>query len=306
MAAFQLLLSLLLGFNYALTGACGHVTSACDSSASSQSTDVPFPTLPTQFSTVVEANLLSSNVQFSVREYFDEIENRGRLEIATQGPNSSYEGYALFDYDSQELFRLPDFDTGEDCGVQKITQSEPFVTMTFGFRLQNGSVHLGTVSNYFQIANTSSVLYLEPESVRGIPCNHWQTCTVLNTGSYTIDYYFSRNDTDWTSAYGDDPVPVQIIINGTLVDLDAQGQEMNERDIFHIYSFVAFNAGPDSVPDNVFRPPIGVPCKGRTPGPSLPLLPNFFSTYIESVIEDEQTVSIVRVSVHVCVCVCYY
>lgn len=299
MAAFQLLLSLLIGFNYALTGACGQDVSACNPSDNSQPSGVPFPALPQQFSTVIEANLLDSNVEIVVREYFDEIENRGRLEIATRDPKSPYEGYALFDYDLQEILLLPDFDTGEDCGVRKITQDEPFVMGTFGFRLQNGWVHIGLVSEYFKLADTSSLRHVRQENVRGIPCNHWQTCTMGNTGSYTIDYYFSRNDTNWTSAYGDDPVPVQIIVNGTLI------MNGNIRNIEHIYSFIAFNAGPDSVPDDVFRPPTGVSCKGRTQGQSLPLLPNYFSTYIESVIEDEQTVSIVRVSVHMCVCFCY-
>jgi hypothetical protein len=283
MATLQLLLSLLLGLNYALTGARGQVTPVCDPSAYSDPS-TPVPTLPSQFSTVVEANLLNSNEEVIVREYFDEIKNRGRLELTTP----RYDGYALFDYDLQEIFLLPDFDTEEDCVVRKIAQSDTFVMNTFGFRLQNGSVHIGTVSDYFQLANTSAILYLGEESVRGIPCNHWQTCTVSNNGSYLIDYYFSRADTNWTSAFNDDPVPVQITVSGNLFK---QGLE---RNITNIYTFIAFNAGPDSVPDEVFRPPTGVSCKGQTPGQPLPLLPNYFSTYIEAVNEDEQTVNIVR------------
>lgn len=290
--SFQLQLrSIALNILLVLTCARGHLI-VCDPSNYSEPGE-PIPTLPTQFSTTIEANIVGRSSEIVVREYFDEIGNRGRLELSTNG---SY-GYAVFDYDLKEIFLLPDFHTGEECVVREIAQSQrgPILNF-FGFSVRNGSVHIGTVSDLFLLTNSSPIKYIGNESVRGVPCNHWQSCFAPNTSSssYTIDYYFSRTDTNWTSAYGDDPVPVQITLNG----INEEGNESAPtfRKVSNIYSFVAFNAGPDSVPDNMFRLPTGIRCKGRIPGQKLPLLPNHFSAYFESVDEDKQTVRVARVN----------
>lgn len=280
----------LLALSYAPTIVTGQPPwQMCDPSQA-EAVSKPFPPLPQQFSTTIEANILSKNMEISVRDYFDEIGNRGRMEISRNGGFS----YAVFDYGLQEVFLLPDFlsESGEDCVVRKIAEDNNFVSVTFGFTLQNGSVHIGTASHFFSIANFSALRYMgNDEPIRGIPCDHWQSCYSTDSSSYTIDYYFSRTDADWMSAYRDDPVPVQIILNGVRENEDEDGF----HNVTNIYSFVAFNAGPDAVPDDVFKIPTGVSCKGRILGQALPMLPNFFSTYIESVYGRTKTVYVARV-----------
>lgn len=240
----------------------------------------PIPPLPTQFSATFEASILSMSLEISIREYYDG--NRGRLELSRYG---NY-GYIVYDYDVQEVFLLPDSSSQpvEECVVRTLApKSARDRRLNYGWIVENGSVHVRTMADVFLSA--SAAVYVGEEVVRGIPCNHWQACFRVNQGMYTTHYYFS-NDSSWTSAYGDDPVPVQVILNGT----------NGTREFISIFSIIGFNAGPDAVPDDVFKIPIGVSCKGRTRGQAIPVLPDFFSTYIESVDEETQTVYVNKVS----------
>ena len=265
-----------------LYGAHGQTTPVCNRDDYTGDTGPAPPSLPRQFSTTIQAVISSYSNEIVVREYFDEINNRGRLEYSSNGSS----GYGIFDYDLQEIFLLPDFRTGEECAVRRIAQNDSFLRQTFGFTNVNGSVHIGTVSDFFRLADTQYVRYVGAEEVRGIPCDRWQACSVSGNRSYVIDYYFSNNSiSNWTSAFRNDPVPVQISLNGT----------NGERPVYNLYTFVGFNSGPDSVPDEMFQLPTGIVCRGRIPGQDVPLLPNFFSTYIEAVDEDSQRVSVFRV-----------
>ena len=252
--------------------------------------DPPLPELPQQFSALIEGNLGHRKQTINLREYFDEIGNRGRIEIAGTNENGTFETIGIFDYDDAEIFLIPDRfgDEMSECGVRLIAEPTRFLNQTFGFQMVNGSVHIGSVLGFFQLVGDANPIYLEPEIVRGIPCDHWQTCHVLVNNSYTLDYYFSAEN--WTDAYSDGPVPVQIRLKGSR--LDQNGVLM----INHTYNFVAFNSGPDSVPDEVFVVPTGLACRGRIPGIPLPVLPPYFSMFLEAVTPDTQTVQFFRVS----------
>ena len=283
-------LSALLLFVCGVTlGRCD-VAPVCDPSQfTPDPSDPRFPPLPSQFSTTTQAVIeydrsSGGPTEITVREYFDEVGNRGRLEYAYNGST----GYIIYDYGMKELFYV--YGDGSECNVQETTKDNPFLKETFGFRVQDGAPHIGTVSQYFR-TDTDAIVFVDQKDVRGIPCNHWKSCFNFTNKSYTIDYYFSRNDTDWTSSYGDDPVPVLIIVNGTKVDNDSS----EIRDIMNIYTFVAFDSGPDSVPDEVFSVPTGLVCKGRIRGKPLPSLPNYFATFLEEVDENNKTVAVIKV-----------
>lgn len=276
----RVVLNVLVGFSCAIVGAGGQPPQLCNPSQQGEVTK-PIPQLPKQFSATVEANILSAGVEISLRHYSDG--NRGRIDVSREGNF----GYIVYNYDSQEAFLLPDRSSEpvEECVVRRLAPKSEHAKLrrrlNYGWTVQNGSVFVRTMPDGF--SGSRFAVYMGNETVRGIPCDHWHTCAIVNSGTYTIDYYFS-NDMAWTSAYGDDPAPVQLILNGSRVEA--------------IYSYIAFNAGPESVPDEVFKIPTGVSCKGRTPGQPLPVLPNFFSTYIETVDENEQIVYVGRVSGH--------
>ena len=284
MAVSLSLLSILLLL--ACTGGRCDVIPVCDQSAYTlDPSDPSLPTLPTQFSTTVQAVIQSQGpMEITVREYFDEVGNRGRLGVAFNGTSR----YLIFDFStSRQIINV----LGTECYVQEVEETSSGLRETFGFGLQEGTPHIGTVAHFFRV-DTASVSFRGQEYVRGIPCNHWQSCFTFPNRSYTIDYYFSRNDTDgWIPSYASDPIPVMIIVNGTNEDSSSN----TSRSVSNTYTFVDFNSGPDSVPDDVFQVPNGLSCKGRTPGMPLPSLPNYFSAFFEAVDEDNKTVDVFRV-----------
>ena len=249
---------------------------------------IPLPNFSEQrqFSVVIEANIGQQNHTILVREFFDEVGNRGRFEITENAAQS----VGIFDYDDEEIFLLPDPTTGDACTVKRFTDpstsrlsSSPAVL--FGFLVVNGTVHIGTVRGFFLgPLEPNATAYLGVEDVRGVPCNHWQTCTTLVNNSYTLDYYFATDD--WEFAQGDGPIPIQMALTARRGD-----DELN-----HVYSFVSFNTGPSSVPDEVFRVPLGLVCTGRIPGPPTPPLPPYFSATLEVVQKSLRSAVVYKVS----------
>jgi hypothetical protein len=246
---------------------------------------IPLPNLPAQFSAVIEANLGQENSTTNVREYFDGVGNRGRFEITRYGLKT----VGIFYYDDGEIFRISDGDT---CEVSLIadpsTRSLFTETPIFGFLdSANGSVHIGTVRDFFQLRNNNAT-WLGVEVVRGIPCNRWQTCTVLENNSYTLDYYFATEN--WDFAQGNGATPVQVILNALII------RKGVTESLNHIYSFVSFDTGPRSVPDEAFTVPFGLICSGRTAGLPIPSLPEYFSATIEAVQRTTSSALVYKVS----------
>lgn len=262
----------------------GQYMPVCDPANYTGPPSIPLPNLPTQFSAVIEANLRQENGTTNVREYFDEVGNRGRFEITRYGSKT----VGIFDYDDGEIFRISDGDT---CEVNLIADpsTRSFFTETpiFGFQESvNGSVHIGTVRDFFQLRDNAT--WLGVEVVRGIPCNRWQTCTVLENNSYTLDYYFATEN--WDFALGNGATPVQVILNALIVRKGV-AESLN-----HIYSFVSFDTGPRSVPDEAFTVPFGLICSGRIPGLPIPSLPEYFSATIEAVQRTTRSALVYKVS----------
>ena len=73
-------------------------------------------------------------------------------------------------------------------------------------------------------------------------------------------------------------VPVQFTQTARYSDLD------DTVDL--TYYIMDFRAGPDSVPNSLFRVPNGLACTGRFPEQPVPEVPQFFSTYVQLVSTD--------------------
>ena len=245
----------------------------------------PLPDLPTQFSTLLEANFGQWNISLVSEELFDEMGNRGKLTIVFNDSMTML----IFDYDDAEVFVIID----GVCAVYPISGPSDFLNETFGFQYVNGSVHIGTVGSLFDIGKDQPMMYCGIEQIRGIQVDHWQTCTVEKNNSYTLDYYFTADS--WTYAYNVTPTPIQITLNGRMQDENGTVQNVN-----HVYSFVSFNSGPRSVPDEEFQVPFDLPCSGRIPGMATPTLPDYFSFYVDSVDSDAMTSSLYKVSCMYC------
>ena len=250
-------------------------TPVCDFS---QSSGPPVPDLPDQFSFTIEGNLIERNSTAIMTEYYDGPGNRGRLEF---GFNASL-GIGIFDYDLGEIFLIPDFRTGDDCRVYPIADNPRFLNFTFGVENRNGSIHIGSPSTFVEALRDDSITqYVGEDMVRGIPTQRWQACVNRENISYLIDYYFATEPWNYEGQGqkldSTQMVPVQFTLNTTRIS------NGTIRNIYHIYTVVDFRAGPESVPDSLFRVPNGLACTGRSPGQPVPQIPQFFSAYTERV-----------------------
>ena len=253
----------------------------------SQSTDRPVPDLPDQFSFTIEGNLVERNSTGIMTEYYDGPGNRGRLEFGRNGSSS----IGIFDYNLGEIFLMPDFRTGDDCRVYPIASSR-LTNFTFGIQNLNGSIHIGSPSMFVEALSDDSITqFVSEDMVRGIPTQRWQACVNRENISYLIDYYFVAEPWNYEGqgqklASPTQMVPVQFTLNTTRIS------NGTIRNIYHIYTVVDFRAGPDSVPDSVFRVPNGLACTGRSPGQPVPQIPQFFSTSVQRVYSSSPVPSI--------------
>jgi hypothetical protein len=225
-------------------------------------------------------------------EYYDGPGNRGRLEFGFNGSS----GIDIFDYNLGEIFRIPDFRTGDDCRVSPIAEDR-FVNFTFGIQNVNGSVHIGPPSMFVEALRDDSITqYVGEDMVRGIPTQRWQACVNRENISYLINYYFATEPWDYEGQSqkldSTQMVPVQFTLNTTRIS------NGTIRNIYHIYTVVDFRAGPDSVPDSLFQVPNGLACTGRFPGQPVPQIPQFFSAYSERVsrTSDDNSIRTTKVS----------
>lgn len=261
----------------------------------------PLPTdsIPDQFFYTARADIVELMSTYYVSEYFDGPGNRGRFETDAFGSVLT----VIADYNLQEAFLL-DGDTGE-CTVNILqtvqSSSEMFASFIFGIVPgQNGTVHVGLPS-FFLMFNNESARYLGNDTIRGVPCLHWQTCTVSehNTSSYIIDYYFSDPSSGWIEAGGTNSVPILLVLKGQNVN----GTTGSITEMEHYYAFATFQGGSDVVPDDLFQVPLGVACKGRVPGQQLPPFPSYFSASSEYV--NGTYAETAKVISTVCVCGMY-
>lgn len=237
---------------------------------SMQTPSVPFPTLPNQFFTLIEVSSNYYNATNLAVEYYDSPGNRVRLDLYYQDDNQKEKEVSIFDYSKNEVILIPDRSRNVECSVQTISDHEEYVdNYGFGVTIVNGSIHVKSAGGIY-VAGNSSVMYMGVETVRGIQCNHWQTCYVDDNSSYMLDYYFATSNWEFAlSGETEGTVLVQIEVT------DLYGGVV-------VYSFIAFESGPDAVPDSAFAIPTGLPCVGRPAGKDLPLPPRYFSILIES------------------------
>ena len=143
-----------------------------------------------------------------------------------------------------------------------------------------GNVRVASVLDLFKLANASAV-YFGQDIVRGIPADRWQACiTSLNT-TYLFDFYYSSNG--WVASFNKNQVPLLLVITRL-------GGQQNVTT--HLFTFVDVNTGPGAVSASSFQVPLGLICKDRPPGKSLPPIPNNFNVLIETVSSTFQAVRV--------------
>jgi len=237
------------------------------------------PEFPDQFSTEIEANIRHLNLTLRVTEYYDNINNRGRVD--SYSPVGLGMNTTLVDYDTMEVSHIViSPDGSKSCfAASLVANSSQFAQRLFGAQFDNGTAHIVTSAEFLGFGSDHNKTYIGVEMVRGIPCHRWQSCNIT-TGSranYTIDYFFTVNN--WS--YYPSMIPVQIVVNGTRPDNSTDDESLIHQ-VYNVYSFINFRPGPAD--DDVFRVPPGLPCIGRIIGKPLPPLPDdYYSSTYESI-----------------------
>ena len=269
---------------YALIG-CGHVFGQVCLSGVKDEPELP--TFPDQFSTEVEANILHLNVTIHVTEYYDNINERGRIDTYSEYSSN----VTIVNYDTMEVSHIMTTNDTKNCFAAPLSaNSSRFARNLFGAQFVNGTAHILTPSQFLRFGEDRNETYIGVEMVRGIPCHRWQTCnfTAGSRNNYTVDYYFTN--TDWAPSM----IPVQIVVNGTSPD-DFDSNSSDIHQVFNVYSYVNFRPGPAD--DDLFRVPPGLPCLGRVSGKELPPLPkDYYSALYEVAYPTIFTIVYVRVS----------
>ena len=247
------------------------------------------PMFPDQFSTEIEANIVHSNLTLSVTDYYDNINNRGRIDTYSPfGTNTT-----LVNYNTLEVSHImTSADGSTSCFAAPLaSNSSRFARRLFGAQFDNGTAHIVTTSQFLLFGAEFNETYIGMEMVRGIPCHRWQSCNTSADGrtSYTIDYFFTQSN--WSNY--PNMIPVQVIVNGTRPDNDTADSPIHQ--VLNVYSFINFRPGPAD--DDLFRVPPGQPCKGRITGKSLPPLPqDYYSALYESIDQQTSVISYFKVT----------
>ena len=259
------------------------------------------PTFPDQFSTDIEANILHQNLTLRVTEYYDNINNRGRIDsYSAYGVNTT-----LVDYNKQEVSHITtSTDGSKSCFAAPLAaNSSRFVRRRFGAHIENDTAHFVTTSQFLRFGMEFNETYIGIEMARGIPCHRWQSCNISEDGRirYTIDYYFTQ--TNWS--YYPTMLPVQVILNGTRPDNTSDPSSSIHR-VYNVYSFINFQPGQSD--DDLFRVPPGLPCQGRISDKPIPPLPDdYYSVLYESVNQQYNVINYFKVTYVLtfvmCVCI---
>ena len=236
---------------------------------------VPLPVLPSQYMIAAEVNMLLRNRSIFVKEYYDEIGNRARIEDTIDGITS----VTIADYNDGEAFVFPDRDAGRPCTAYPIvlnSQNIFLVSRVLGVvEGENHTVHIARpFNNIASRVNDSNTNYTGVKIVRGIPTHHWRACFSNDAEWYEAHFYITYND-QWNLPFMSERSPVQIEVTGQRID------NGTVRNISDIVTYVLYRNGSDAVPDEMFQVPTGLPCRGRKAGRPLPAFPRFFSSRFE-------------------------
>jgi len=186
----------------------------------------PLPTLPSQYQSVVEINLLQQNYTATIFEYYDTVNNRARIDILSEVTPVIY-----LDLPSENLhYQI----VGETC----TTRDPPSYVVSTG----NGTFQIEPASQLFHFGEQYDEHFQGFKEVRGIPCEVWWSSVLQVTEDTIYDYdvlwYFSAPS--WNSS-GYSRIPIQAEYSGMIFT------NGNSQTFDNLYEFVGFVPGAPSI-----------------------------------------------------------
>lgn len=251
------------------------------------------PNIGNQFTTQVEANIENKGYTVNAVEYYDEPNNRGRLDFSGAYQKGKFS--LIYTYSDQQWFYI----NSTHCTAHPLLPNSTFLAFPVNFANQ-GNAHIRGIADILLFGKKYNETYLGQEEVRGISADHWKTCMDTRFGgSMSVDWYFVAED--WTSE--GNGTPLRLVIEG----VDPNRAQNNPTDntegwhyFKHSYDFVSYTTGP---PDNsVFQIPRGMFCDGSNTTKDMPAIPEHFSARLQMVNAVNNTIYHLAVSIlHKCI-----
>ena len=221
------------------------------------------PRLPSQFTTVIEANILDRNYTVHMHEWHDSANDRGRIDVYHRGKVFGREGgddKSIYDYAKDRYYRITRGGTVCHWGDTKQISGQSFVTA-------NGRAHV--TSSQLWLGVGVSAEYVGEVIVRGVRCDKWTTSgykprlmMTFTDSVYTLDMFFSVASWDMAGTNGS-RIPVRLEMMGSRqVTTQANSSNISRPVTYsyhHIYDYMSFHVGaPDTTK---FEPPCGLACQ---------------------------------------------
>ncbi|XP_046544825.1 uncharacterized protein LOC124255033 isoform X2 [Haliotis rubra] len=219
--------------------------------------DPRLPILPSEFEVHVEGTIIDQSMTVTADEYVSVIIGASSLQV-TQGGNSET---VILNTNTNESYHI--FDS--ECTVYN-RSTDVVDVLNGGSSGMSSMPHTYSTASVLKFAQKYGEVYKGQKTVRGISCDHWQSCMYWGFlgVNFTLDYYFSVSN--WTTADGSPRIPVRAEIIG-YQNLLGPGPDSS---FHHIYDYTGFKSYLTDI--TVFQTPVGVACEGRRQTRRMPQL----------------------------------
>jgi len=154
-----------------------------------------YPTLPLAYEVNIESNFVSRNLTWNLREYQDQTKGFSRYEVI----NGMGYYVIIEDHNKGIIYNITN---GNTCTSNPLTSNTTFLP--------------SWISTATDILRMGNMTYVGTATVRGVPCNQWQTQIVRRNGTRIINIqtffavdYWGYSNSNWGQK------PMRAMFNGT-------------------------------------------------------------------------------------------
>jgi hypothetical protein len=172
------------------------------------------PTLPTQFSTIISANIARGSrgnpYTVHMHEWVDAAADKGRTDLySTRAGGTSS---SVYDYADNIYWHVDADGTGTWGDMDHIS----------GRNMFGGGAHVTSTASMLRFGGDMEETYVGREAARGIMCDKWTSSSARFGSTMQLDWYFSANGWDTPEAAGE-RVPIRLQLTGSRQSFSREG-----------------------------------------------------------------------------------
>jgi hypothetical protein len=237
---------------------------------SSSSAHIPLPNITNQFTVHIEANIENKGYTVNSVEYYDEPNDRGRLDFS----GGSYgESSVIYNYDEQEWLHI----NATHCTAYPLLSNTTFLAFPVNFDI-HGNAHIRGIADVLKFGKKYGESYIGQDEVRGIKADEWKTCMDTRSGGTMSVHWFFEADT-WTM--DGHKTPLRMVVEGMDRSTPQSDNQADWHYFKHSYDFVFYEPGPSS--NSVFQIPRGMFCAGTKIAKNIPTISEQFTAQLQMV-----------------------